>query len=110
MSQLANLSELRAKAEQDRTDFLQTDLALCFTFAAIAKTEIGATGDPRGAERALQKAEDGYATITRFLGRVGDVEKRDEIERKLAELRTVLDSVRAVVHGGSETDRRGEAL
>jgi hypothetical protein len=104
---MTELSELHAGTEQNRTDFLQTDVALCFTFAAIAKTELRAMGDQPAAERALQKAEDGYATITGFLPRVQDVQTRNEMERKVAELRIVLDGVRALVHGGSETESRG---
>jgi hypothetical protein len=104
MSELPDLSELHAKTEQNRAEFLKTDLKLCFTFAEIAKTELRMPSDPEAAECALQKAEDGYDTISGFLSRVQDVETRNEIERKLVDLRIVLDGVHALVHGGSETD------
>ena len=39
MSELIKLSDLQAATEQNRDNFLKTDLALCFTFADLVKTE-----------------------------------------------------------------------
>src|SRR3954454_21339100 len=91
-------SELHTKGEQTRIDFLQTDLALCFTFADLAQTELR-FGDPEAARQALAKAETGYATIARFLTEVQDRERRNEIGRKWNDLRTVLDSVHGQLQG-----------
>lgn len=90
MSDLQKLSELRAKSEENRMDFLRTDLALCFTFTDLAKTEIE-IGDRDAAMRVCSKAEDGYATIARFVPEVNNPEHRSHITQRLAELRAVLD-------------------
>jgi len=39
MSDLTKPPDLHAATEQHRVNFLQTDLALCFTFADLVKTE-----------------------------------------------------------------------
>jgi hypothetical protein len=36
---LSSLAQLRAQAQQNRIDFLTTDLALCFTFCDLIETE-----------------------------------------------------------------------
>ena len=73
-------------------DFLQTDLALCFTFAGLFNTEVG-LGDREAAQQVLAKAEEGYATISRFLPEVENAEHQQAIERKLNDLRTTLDGL-----------------
>jgi hypothetical protein len=93
MNDLRSLSELRAlraETEENRIDFLRTDLALCFTFIDLAKTEIE-TGDRDTAMRVCAKAEDGYATIARFVPEVNNPEHRNHITQRLEELRAVLD-------------------
>src|SRR4051794_15843777 len=97
MTDLPSRSELQARTEENRMNFLRTDLALCFTFADVAKTEI-ATGDREGAMTACAKAEDGYGTIARFALDVTDTEHRNEIRQKLAELRVVLDALQQRLH------------
>ena len=92
MSDSTSPSELHAQAEQNRLNFLLTDLALCFTFADLVRTELG-LGDREAAQRVLAKAEDGYATIARFLPKVEDAEQQEEIKRKLNDLRTTLDGI-----------------
>jgi hypothetical protein len=93
MSDLTKLSDLHAATEQHRVDFLQTDLALCFTFADLVQTECG-MADWEAAQSVLEKAETGYATIARFLPEVKNADQRFEIAQKLAELRARLDSER----------------
>jgi hypothetical protein len=61
MAELKSISDLEAATNQSRVDFLQTDLALCFTFADLAKTEYQ-SGDRDAARSILEKAEIGYAT------------------------------------------------
>jgi hypothetical protein len=65
-------------------------LALCFTFTDLAKTEI-AIGDREAAMSVCAKAEDGYATVARFVPEVNNSEHRNEITQRLTELRAVLD-------------------
>jgi hypothetical protein len=90
MNDLRSLSELRAETEENRIDFLRTDLALCFTFIDLAQTELE-TGDRDAAMRVCAKAEDGYATIAGFVPEVNNPEHRNHITQRLAELRAVLD-------------------
>src|SRR4051794_5070834 len=97
MGDLQTLSELRAKSEESRMDFLRTDLALCFTFTDLAKTEIAA-GDRDAAIRVYAKAEDGYTTIAHFVPEVRSAEHRNEITRRLRELRAVLDVLQQRLH------------
>ncbi len=56
----------RLKADQNRVEFLGTELATCFTFADLADTEYN-TGDREACERSLADAEEGYSTILRFM-------------------------------------------
>src|SRR6476469_1586792 len=97
MSDFQSLPDLRAKTEENTIDFLRTDLALCFTFTDLAKTEI-AIGDRDGALSLCAKAEDGYATIARFVPVVNNPEQRNEITQSLAELRAVLDVLQQRLH------------
>ena len=90
MSDLRSLSELRSETDENRIDFLRTDLALCFTFIDLAKTEIE-IGDRDAAMRVCSKAEDGYATIARFVPEVNNPEHRNHVTQRLAELRAGLD-------------------
>jgi hypothetical protein len=93
MGELTNLSDLQAATNRNRLDFLQTDLAVCFTFADLAKTE-RQIGDRDAARLLLEKAETGYATIGRFLADVQNRDQKNEIARRLAELRARLDTER----------------
>src|SRR4051794_17014067 len=98
MSDLRTLSELQAETEENRINFLRTDLALCFTFIDLANTEIE-SGERDAAMRVCAKAEDGYATIARFVPEVRNPEHRSHITQKLAELRAVLDVLQQKLHG-----------
>lgn len=84
------MDELEAAAERVLVDFLRTDLSLCFTFADLIKTELS-LGDEEAARLVVEKAEAGYANITRFLPKVENVDERQEIALRLAELRARLD-------------------
>ena len=102
MANVRRISELRAETERIRLNFLQTDLALCFTFASLLKTEIR-IGDRDAAQRILLSAEEGHATISRFLPYVLDVEWRNEIARQLKHLRSALDDARQQLIQQSES-------
>ena len=97
MSNLRSRSELQAQTEENRIDFLRTDLALCFTFIDLAKTEI-AMDDREAAISVCGKEEDGYATVTRFVPEINNADDGNEITRKLTELRAVLDVLQQRLH------------
>ena len=97
MSDLQSLCELRIKTEENRIDFLRTDLALCITFTDLAKTEI-TIGDRDAALMVCAKAEAGYVTISHFLPDVNNPEHRKEITQTLKELRAVLDLLQKRLH------------
>ena len=88
---LWNLPNLRAATENVLLNFLQADLALCFTFADRLKSELR-IGNWNAARKVLAEAEKGHATIARFLPRGTDVKPRNEIKRRMNDLRTILDS------------------
>ncbi len=90
MDELTDPVALQAATQQSRYDFLQNDLALCLTFLDLMKTE-RELGDMKAAQRLFGLAEQGYATITRFLPGVQNPEQRNEIEQKLTDLRARLD-------------------
>jgi hypothetical protein len=86
------LKVLRGETDQARYEFLQSDLAICFTFAEVAMTEL-TVGDRDGAVDALERAEKGYATIQRIQSDLEREQHRNEIAEKLNELRNKLDSM-----------------
>jgi hypothetical protein len=98
MSNLRSVSELQAETEENRIDFLRIDLALCFTFIDLANTE-SETGERDAAIRVCAKAEDGYATIARFVPEIKNPEHRSHITQKLAGLRAFLDVLQQKLHG-----------
>jgi hypothetical protein len=67
MSPLSDLSaSLQAQSDYNRVDFLTTELALCFTFAAIAVRKYAA-GNRESAETSLAHAEKSYETAIHYL-------------------------------------------
>ncbi len=93
MNDLWNLPDLDAATESILLNFLQADLALCFTFADRLNSELR-MGNWDAARKVLAEAEKGHAAIVRFLPRVTDVEPRNEIKRRMNDLRTILNSAR----------------
>ena len=91
--------ELFAETERIRLDCLLTDLALCFTFVDSLWLELE-MGDWDAAQWLLAETEKGYATITRLVRYIADVQGRHEIKRGLNELRTTLDGVRHQLRRG----------
>jgi hypothetical protein len=89
VSGLPPLSELHAREQQARFDFLSATLALCHTFADLVRIEFGLR-DREGARLAFRKAYEGFATITRLLPRVDNAVLRNEMENGLNALRTKL--------------------
>ena len=88
--QFYDLAELHAKGQQNRLDFLKTDLDLCFTFAELVGTEL-LLGDRETALRVKENAVRGHDTITHLLAGVDDGTEKDAIQQRLNELRARLD-------------------
>ena len=95
---MGDLPALRAKSQRDLSDFLQTDLALCFTFAKLATTDLDV---PEEARKILEKAEEGHATIHSFLSRLDDGAEKETIEHRLIELRATLDELQTRLSAAS---------
>ena len=87
------ISNLAARVENTRADFLKTDLALCFTFVDRLKLELE-MGNRDAAQRLLMEAEKGQAAIARFVALVANFHNRSEIEETLNALYAALDSAR----------------
>jgi hypothetical protein len=87
---------LQANLDQNLVNFLETDLALCFTFADIAAARIE-TGNREHGEQAIADAEKGYQTVSRFLADRHashmNAEKKQELTAELQRLRKRLDSI-----------------
>jgi hypothetical protein len=85
---------LRAETDQALLDFIRTDLGVCLTFAAVAKTSYS-MGHREHAERTIAEAEKGYSDMHRFFlrarGMTPDVEK--ELQSKFNLLRQRLDGL-----------------
>jgi hypothetical protein len=90
----ATFNKLLAEGEQNRYDFLRTDLELCHTFVDLARTELD-LGEREAADRILGKAETGYATILRLHQGLENVNWKHEIGMKLIELRTTIDVLKS---------------
>ncbi len=102
MSPDDELPRLRAKSDQDRIDFLTTDLQACFTFASVAETE-HKTGHQEAAERSLADAEKGYATVLRFVSDPKHsahipLKTHHDFKAELQRLRTTLDQLRRTLN------------
>jgi hypothetical protein len=87
---------LQASLDHNLVNFLETDLALCFTFTDIAVARIE-TGNRQLAEQAIADAEKGYQTVSRFLAdrHASDMnaEKKQELTAELQRLRKRLDGI-----------------
>jgi hypothetical protein len=93
-----NFADLEAQIDHNRIQFLQNDLQLCFTLVSLAETKHD-VGYQEAAERAVVHAEEGYASIQRFLSdpkhadHIGD-ETRRGLAAGLVRLRARLDGVK----------------
>jgi len=56
----------RVKLNQNRVDFLKTDLSVCSTFLDLAATRLK-MGNRKSAKTAIANAEKGYKTLSRYL-------------------------------------------
>ena len=83
---------LREEFEQIRLDYIWTDLGVCLTLAAVAKTQAD-MGNREHAERALAAAEKGYHDMLRFYAQAKGptVEREREFQSKFNHLREELE-------------------
>jgi len=63
---LSDTPDLQSQSDQNRIEFLRTELSACFTFASVAETEFN-IGNNEHAQRSIADAEKAYATMQRFL-------------------------------------------
>jgi hypothetical protein len=67
MSELSDLSaSVQSQSDYNQVDFLTTELALCFTFAAIAARNYE-TGNQEAAETSIANAEKAYEVVIHYL-------------------------------------------
>lgn len=85
--------DLIAASQAGLIDFLLTDLAMCSTFADVAKIELAS--DRQHALKALRNAERGCEIIEYFVMRIQDATRRQEIEQKLNLLRSRLTAIKS---------------
>ncbi len=93
MNPAPNWTTLRSESEQIRSEFLKTDLEVCFTFVGVTETEIQ-MGDLAHAKEVLGKAQRGYEVISQFLPSIADEEQRQQIAGRLAELGESIEATR----------------
>ena len=95
---MGDTRDLQSQLDQNRIDFLRTELGLSLTFANLAQTK-REPGKEEHAKRAMASAEKGYATMQRFLSdpkhaeHIKDQERR-ELTEGMTELRRKLDHLR----------------
>jgi hypothetical protein len=91
----SEFAQLKDQTEDNRYQFLQTDLGLCNTFLDLAQTELEI--DREAAERLIDKAVKGAVTVRSFIEKVHDTARRAEIAQKLTALGTRIESIKAAV-------------
>jgi len=85
-----NLQEAKARYEQIRLQFIQTELELAATLVDLAKS----SRDPQAAERRTARAEEAYDSAIHFLGQRGvSPEVRREMQTRVKEVRAAIDSL-----------------
>src|ERR1700722_3232639 len=87
------VAELHAKTQETRYQFLRAELLNCFKALDFGDTE-WELGSRDVAEKEVYTTEKGYERIRRFLPGLDSLERRNEIEIKLADLRGTLDNFR----------------
>jgi hypothetical protein len=84
---------VQADTQHAGYDFLIAD-----SFATRAEAEL-ALGNPDDAQRGLERAEAGYATIQRLSPTLQNADERKEIEARLIQLRARLDALGQTLYG-----------
>ena len=88
-----DIRELYDKIARTRYQFLRTELRTCITALEMAKYELSVGNFPV-AEREVVSIEKGIRTIQRFLPEVS-AEQRTELQARLADVKAMLDSLKA---------------
>lgn len=88
--EIRRLSENTART---RYQFLTVELQTCFTAIDLAQFELS-VGNAAIAEREVAAVEEGIRVLQRFLPDVSG-KPREELEARLAELQSMLDSLKA---------------
>src|SRR5258706_13447558 len=83
------LSKLRAKTDQQLLNFIHSKLDFGLSFTVLAEVEYSA-GDPACAEKSLAHADQAFNEVQQ-LRTVLNEEQRQQLDRKLGELRKALD-------------------
>ena len=86
---------LRDRIEQARLDFIETDLGVLLTFAAIVETQYN-MGNREHAERTLAEAEKGYFILLRMFSKANGLTPELEVKFQLTfkHLRERLDGLK----------------
>ena len=92
MEDEVSLSELIHRCEQTLFDFLMGDIALGYTFAALATTRFQ-MGLRESACQSRTNAETAYAAVSGFVTKLQDPSSQTAINNRLAEFRIVLDEL-----------------
>jgi hypothetical protein len=92
------IQELRERTTQNRRQFLETDVQTCFIAIEKAELEL-ALGNSHEARKELAVASHGSDVIARFLREAKPPET--DLNARLADLRTSLDSLRQKIQHGS---------
>ena len=87
MNLFAREAELRQQFEQNRIDFLFTELDTAATFCGVAQT----ADDPEKIKRNVKNAREGYDTILKFKdGALLDAHAKSEFDEKFFHLKSLL--------------------
>jgi phage terminase Nu1 subunit (DNA packaging protein) len=97
MGDLENeIRELRERTALTRYQFLKAELQTCCTALEMAQYELS-IGDVVVVGREVAAVEEGIRTLERFLPEA-TAEQREEVGTRVAELKTILDSVKTGLH------------
>ena len=91
-----HVAELESKTEQISYEFVQTELATCFSSVDTAVRELE-QGHREAALEEAEKAEKGYKTIVGYIAKLSEEGPRIEIQQRWTELRASLDALQAQI-------------
>jgi hypothetical protein len=90
MNLFAREAELRHQFEQNRVDFLFTELDTATTFCDVARS----SNDPDKTRRNIKNAREGYDTILKFQdGAVLNAQSKIEFDEKFSNLKSLLQGL-----------------
>ena len=86
-----NLADLESKNEQISYEFVQTELACCFSAVENGIRELE-SGNREAAQQEADKAENGYKTIVGHVADLSDEGHKAEVQKLWKDLRVSLDA------------------